>query len=1124
MSKSFSKKYLNKQQSQVVKANKGPHLVIAGAGTGKCITGESLVLTEKGIIKIEDIVTVDFDNYICDLFTFDDNSYNIIKCKSSHYYKFKKTDVIELTTENGFSITGTFMHPIKCIVNNSPVFKELQDITINDTILMTINTEKWSKLKSKVTKADAIKLGVNLASQHKFSNISIPTEILKSPRHILLKFLQTFLQIIASETYNTITYTICSKTLVNQLHTILSNLGIFVKTKKFKAFNSDYYTSIFSKSDFCLINYKKPKKAFLKDKTYTVKVASLKRLGEKLVYDFTVPEHHSFIANSFINHNTASLTHRIAHLVSKRKVISKSILLLTFTRKAADEMLSRVSKLIGEGREVEGGTFHSFAYKALFRYANKLGYKKYFSIIDKTDSETLIDVISDKLNFKGKEFFSKAILMNIFSKSINHNKTIDIVIQENYADNIDNIHKVKKVFSLYKNYKKRHNLMDYDDLLVNLLKLLKKKDIRKTLCRKYKFILIDEFQDTNYIQLEISKRLCYKHKNIMVCGDDSQCWSGKGIVNTNKGKSLVEDLKKGDKVDCSYLGKIVKKRITNITKENNTTLTFLTESGLSLTVTNNHKMFALQYTHKNFNPRNMINIILNDSNYKKHICVKYLNTTKLFDNYKEAINYVSYYKESLKITDIIEKFKLPLYNSCYLNTFYAKDIKLGVHIPIICKGNFKLDKIIKIISNKEEEPVYDIEIAEAGNLIVNSILSHNSIYRFRGAVFKNIIDFPSLFNKCKVLTIEQNYRSTQPILNLANKVIGLAEERYEKNLFTKRDSTKLPYFYRPGSDIDQTNYVVKRILELQKTLKLHNIAILFRSGYQSADIELALTTMNIPYVKYGGLKFLETAHAKDFMAILKLLYNKKDMLSWIRLLTRFRGIGSRIAGKIAEEIKEKNNLKPLLIKDTKYSENLNKVYKFLKKTRKLKNSVDKSIKSSIDFYTPILETTFNKPALRLKGLNSFSSLGTNFESVRELVSYLMIDDIKDDLSNKNKVILSTIHSIKGLEHKVVFILNVNNGSIPNYHAKSQESIEEERRLLYVAITRAKDEVHLIAPLNDLEVEQLTEIGKIRDSDNSTSNFLQQIDNLESYIQIPVISNLGMSNTKSEGFITKKRVF
>lgn len=601
---------------------------------------------------------------------------------------------------------------------------------------------------------------------------------------------------------------------------------------------------------------------------------------------------------------TNTLVYRVAYLVEKG-IKPESILLLTFTRKAAKEMMQRASNILDDRcNKIAGGTFHSFANSILRQYAKLIDYSNNFTIIDQSDSVSLIRHLISRLGFnKGKKRFPKnKTVQSVISKSINTKYSIKEILEMDYPNHINENKRIKRIAEKYSKQKQIRNLMDYNDLLVNMVKLLdENSEIRTRISSTYKFIMIDEFQDTNHIQALYASLIASEHENIMVVGDDSQ-----------------------------------------------------------------------------------------------------------------------------------------------------------------------------------------------------------SIYSFRGANFRNIMDFPKIFAQTKIHKLEQNYRSSQPILNLANKLIENANEKYNKKLFSKIPGKNKPVFIVPDNKNDEANFVCKKILELRDYgIDLNRICVLFRSSYHSYNLESKLHDRDIPFKKYGGRKFIEAAHIKDVISILRIAYNPHDTLAWLRVLRLFEGIGAKTADKIIDIILNKNlGLKGIIspsFKSKKYYSDLKRLHDFLTGILKENKKSLASLSDIINFYEPILEYKYDYIKKRKFDLKSLLELSENYSSTEKFLTNMSLEppessQVKSGPSDENneKLILSTIHSAKGLEWHTVFIIQLVDGDFPSsYTLKNNEQIEEERRLLYVACTRAQKNLFLLSPnysFNSFDDER-TAFGE-------PSRFIMEIESFE----------------------------
>ncbi len=606
---------------------------------------------------------------------------------------------------------------------------------------------------------------------------------------------------------------------------------------------------------------------------------------------------------------TRTLVYRVARLVEEG-IKPEHILLLTFTRKASQEMLRRASEILDERcGKVSGGTFHSFANAILRRYSNLIGFNSNFTILDRGDSEDVINLIRSQFGFHKKEsrFPRKQAVTNVISKSINKGCSIEDVLIEDYPQFLENSNDLQKIYEEYKSYKKAKSIMDYDDLLIYLRILLQENDeIRAKLSNFYRFIMIDEYQDTNRLQANIARLLASEHQNIMAVGDDSQ-----------------------------------------------------------------------------------------------------------------------------------------------------------------------------------------------------------SIYSFRGANFRNIMDFPKIFPNTKIITIEQNYRSTQSVLDLTNEIIERAKEKYSKTLFTRKEGRRKPVFIETQNENYQSKFIVQRVLELREEgIPLNNISVLFRAAWHSNDLEIELATHNIPYVKYGGFKFIETAHVKDIIAHLRIAFNPLDSISWHRALLLIEGIGPKTANDIASEIVDNKRGLHFLIKnrflEKKYHKDLSRLSSTIEWISVNETVPAEQIRILLEYYKPLLESKYDDFNKRVNDLYSLVKICERYDNLEQFLvdvtlEPLEISQIDAGVTDKENLTLSTIHSAKGLEWHTVFIIFLVDGYLPSsYSLESEENIEEERRLFYVATTRAKENLYMIKP--GIEYTGRGYFNQSYSGFSRVSRFLSEGDILKKYVE------------------------
>ena len=613
---------------------------------------------------------------------------------------------------------------------------------------------------------------------------------------------------------------------------------------------------------------------------------------------------------------TSVLTTKIAYLIKEKGIDPNNILAITFTNKAAKEMKSRVIDMVGSiGYSIQISTFHSFGLRIIKENYEKLGFEKNFTIIDSDDSLTVIKKILKELNIDSNRYNPKFI-KNQISSAKNELVTVD-KYQNIVNDDISDI--TYKVYKKYQNTLKRNNSLDFDDLLILPIILFENnKEVLNNYQELFRYVFIDEYQDTNEAQYMLSKMISDKYKNICVVGDDSQ-----------------------------------------------------------------------------------------------------------------------------------------------------------------------------------------------------------SIYGWRGANYKNILNFEKHYKNANVVLLEQNYRSTKTILNAANDVIKNNVQRKDKNLWTLNEEGEKIQYIRSNDEKDEAGYVTREVRRLMSDgISLDDIAVLYRTNAQSRNIEEAFLNSNIPYKIVGAYAFYQRKEIKDLLAYLKLIYNTKDDVSLLRIINYpKRGIGL----KTIENLTIESNLNNCSIFDII---NTGKELQF----KSLINSmIEKAEKLSLtEIIDMVLDESGIKTSLenehtleadiRLENLDEFKSISKTFEeesgsaSLDEFLNEIsLVSDINEQKNEDvPKATLMTIHSVKGLEFKYVFVIGMEENIFPHVNSFEEVGgIEEERRLFYVAITRAKKKLYLLNAL------KRTLFG--RTSVNMPSRFLNEID--EKYMDMPktktVISKLDKSKMFNE---------
>lgn len=579
---------------------------------------------------------------------------------------------------------------------------------------------------------------------------------------------------------------------------------------------------------------------------------------------------------------TRTLVYRVARLVESG-VPPGRVLLLTFTRKAAEEMLRRASALVGNScDQVAGGTFHSFANSVLRRHGRALGLEPGFNILDRTDAEDVINLLRSRagLDRKDRRFPRKRAILELVSMAVNRVTTVEDLLETSHAHLSDHADDLLRLAEQYEHYKRQQQVVDYDDLLVLLRNLVRDHpDVAETLSRTFRYIMVDEYQDTNRLQAEVVQGLASAHQNVMAVGDDSQ-----------------------------------------------------------------------------------------------------------------------------------------------------------------------------------------------------------SIYAFRGATFRNIMDFPTLFPGTRMIKLEQNYRSTQPILKLANAVIDRATEKHTKVLRTDRAVGDQPRLVQCMNEQSQSRFICQRILELREEgVSLDQMAVLFRSSFHSFDLELELQRHDLPFIKRGGFKFIETAHVKDVLAHLRVIANPRDAVSWHRILLLLDGLGPKTADEMIRHVVLAADMDDALTrlaghsKRGAYQTDLTRLLTMLRELDGDDLPPTDKVARVVSFYVPMLRHVHpDDYPKREKDLEHFIAVAERYRSLSGMLADMALEPPNDSVGDvlaaegdeEGLLTLSTIHSAKGLEWQVVFVLWVVDGRFPSYHNINDEAeVEEERRLLYVAVTRAKDHLYLTYPID-----------------------------------------------------------
>ena len=352
-----------------------------------------------------------------------------------------------------------------------------------------------------------------------------------------------------------------------------------------------------------------------------------------------------------------------------------------------------------------------------------------------------------------------------------------------------------------------------------------------------------------------------------------------------------------------------------------------------------------------------------------------------------------------------------------------------------------------------------------------------SIYGFRAATVRNMLDFPKEFPGTTIIKLEQNYRSTEPILETTNRLIAEAKDQYSKELHSTRGPGTLPKLVTCEDEVEQNKYVIERVLEhFEQGIPLRRQAVLFRASHLSGTLEVELSRRNIPYHKYGGLRFLEAAHIKDLLAVLRILENPRDEMAWFRIVQLFDGIGPATAARVLNHVAD-HGYDPRAVRSFKSPPaGKSQMTAFADLLDDLVNTKRMPPASQVErvrsFYEPLLKKIYENPTVRGRDLRTLEQIASGYDSRQKFLVDIQLDPptSTSDLAgppmlDEDWLNLSTIHSAKGCEWDAVYLIHATDGFLPSDMAcGSSEEIEEERRLTYVAMTRARDFLYVTRPL------------------------------------------------------------
>ena len=838
---------------------------------------------------------------------------------------------------------------------------------------------------------------------------------------------------------------------------------------------------------------------------------------------------------------TRVLTHRIAYLIASQRVSPFGLLAITFTNKAAGEMKERVASLVGPvARRMWVSTFHSACARILRYEAAKVGLRSSFTIYDQADAVRLTDYVRRDLNLDPKRFPPRQLHGRISALKN------DLVTPEEATASAET-QSERRNAEVYVEYQRRlleASAVDFDDLLALAVKLYRDHpDVLARWQHRFQHVLVDEFQDTNLAQWELVRMLTQEHKNIFVVGDQDQCLVEGTAVTMGDGTIRpIESVRPNDEVmSCYGSGDFRPARVTRVhSSEQAEGVAITTANGRRIVSTSDHVHFA-GFVSPRHGPsasgcassdgsRRRLEVVL-CADQRRGIPVHQVllvgDDARRFEARNTDMGAIAQ-----AVATISSTVEVPIRCSARLarngqtavaNALPfqpASSVRPGM-VMVDEAGEF--DVVTAVDAVELDRPVYDLDIAQTHNFVAGGIVTHNSVYKFRGADYRNLLRFEEAFPDMSAIVLEQNYRSTQRILDAANAVIANNAARRPKQLWTEQIGGELLTRYQAEDEHDEASFAVHEVTRLTDTEghRFGDIAVFYRTNAQSRVIEEAFVRAGLPYRVVGGVKFYDRREVKDALAYLRALVNLDDEISWKRITnTPKRGVGdtsiakvdayaksagltfrdglreAAAAGVTGKSLGGVRDLLGLMVEFERYAgDGVGRVVEaILEHTGYLAElEAERTIESQgrlenlAEFVGVCREFDAALLAGDLTGLPAIAGVGTPTDSnatdasddasqvapeglarvqaFLEAVSLVTdMDTAENETSpdtDTSAVTLMTLHAAKGLEFPVVFMTGLEDGVFPHIRSLGDpDELEEERRLCYVGITRARERLYL----------------------------------------------------------------
>jgi len=774
---------------------------------------------------------------------------------------------------------------------------------------------------------------------------------------------------------------------------------------------------------------------------------------------------------------TRVLTHRIAWLLRTGRVRADEILAITFTNKAAQEMRDRVELLVGRAiRAMWVMTFHSACARMLRADAHRLGYTRQFTIYDGADSRRLIKRCLDDLDIDAKRFTPRAMQSQIsdaknkLRSSEDYRELVGSFFEQTVAD----------VYEQYERELHRMNAMDFDDLLVRAVNLLELfQEVRDRYTGAFRYVLVDEYQDTNHAQYRWLQLLSSEHRNLAVVGDDAQCLvAGTPVTMADGSERPIEAIRAGDEVMSCWGGEDFRPaRVSAVSRSRRSVgVEIVTRGGRRLVSTPEHVHFAGRVVRAGV-PREAAL-----ANARKNAAIAggavAAGCTLTLCGGGDGVHLL----DGAPVADLGRvsgqvRARAAL-GPALLPFTAAAEIEPGM----VVATREGLDVVEAVARVALDLPVHDIDVEPTHNFVAGGIVTHNSIYGFRGADITNILDFEDDYPDSHVVRLEQNYRSTQTILDAANAVIANNRGQMVKHLWTDLGQGDPIRVRELADEHGEARFVTAEIERMvDEGVSRSEIAVFYRTNAQSRVLEDMLVRAQIAYQVIGGTKFYERAEIRDAVAYLTFLVNPQDAGAFTRIANSpRRGLGqtslSRVlshADTIGVPVWEaaEGDVPGLGTAARKALD------RFMSTMVRLRERVESGAPVG-NLLAELLDETGYLDALRaertieaqgrLENLEELVQVAREYDatapeggSLGEFLQQIALladaDTLRDD---EGLVTLMTLHNAKGLEFPIVFIIGMEDGVFPHARALDEGAVEEERRLCYVGLTRAMRDLTL----------------------------------------------------------------